>query len=105
MCIVDECCRLLSDVESCTDKVANTALLALKTLETALSKQDEFLTILRSNTAHSVMATPLDDLLLGINPRSRKADHYVNIARYNVVMIKTMFYLNTLLTVGTSTQL
>lgn len=30
----------------------------------------------------SLIVTPLEQLLQGINPRTKKADHVVNIARY-----------------------
>lgn len=82
MYIVSECYILLSDVESCTKEIEQASLLALKMLEAALFKQEEFLALLRSSSAHSVMATPLDSLLFGINPRSGKADHYLNITKY-----------------------
>ena len=85
--IVDECCQLLSDVDSSTDKVAHAGLLALKLLESTLNKQESFLSILRESPTHSIMATPLNDLLLGINPRSHKADHYINIAKYACIYI------------------
>jgi nuclear pore complex protein Nup205 len=79
--IVDECCLLLSDIESSTDEVAAAGLQGLKMIETVLAKQDEFLHHLRSNSAHSLMATPINEFLLGINPRTGKADYYITISR------------------------
>ena len=79
---MDECCSLLTDVESITDAISHAGLLALKILECALSKQVTFLSALRESSGHSVMATPLDHLLLGINPRTRNADYYVSIIRW-----------------------
>ena len=94
--IVDECCCLLADVDTSSEPVARTALLAMKMIEAALSKEEEFLTTLRQSSSHSVTVTPIPELLLGINPRTRKTDHLVNIVRY--VVTENMFhisYLNT----------
>lgn len=81
LCVVDECSSLLVDTETSSEPVAHAALLAMKMIEAALQKEDEFLATLRQSPAHSVIVTPIPELLLGINPRSRKADHLVNIAR------------------------
>ncbi len=70
------------DIESVTDVITNAGLLALKILECAMSKQNAFFSVLRETSGHSVMATPLDHLLLGINPRTRNGDYYTTIARY-----------------------
>ena len=80
--VVDECSCLLADTETSSEPVAHAALLAMKMVEAALEKEEEFLATLRQSPTQSVLATPIPELLLGINPRSRKADHLVNIARF-----------------------
>ncbi|XP_078424660.1 nuclear pore complex protein Nup205 [Cetorhinus maximus] len=54
---------------------------SLGLLELALQKENQFMDWLRESHS-SVIATPLEQLLQGINPRTKKADHVVNIARY-----------------------
>ena len=91
--IVDECCCLLADVETSSEPVARTALLALKMIEAALSKEEEFLTNLRQNSSRSaITVTPIPELLLGINPRTRKTDHLVNIAKYVELTYSEYYY-------------
>ncbi|CAI8023966.1 Nuclear pore complex protein Nup205 [Geodia barretti] len=86
--IIDECGRILATPgegggvrEGERESVAGAALLALQMVESALEKQDSFFSLMRQNNL-SVMVTPLDQLLLGINPRSGLADHFINIASY-----------------------
>uniref|UniRef100_A0A8D0CKF9 Nucleoporin 205 n=1 Tax=Scleropages formosus TaxID=113540 RepID=A0A8D0CKF9_SCLFO len=50
-------------------------------LDLALQKQLVFMDLLRESQA-SLLASPLEQLLQGISPQSRRADHIVNIARY-----------------------
>ncbi|CAI9563160.1 unnamed protein product [Staurois parvus] len=50
-------------------------------LNLALQKENLFMDLLRESHL-SLIVTPLEQLLQGINLRSKKADHVVNIARY-----------------------
>ena len=70
----------MSDVESATIEVADAALKGLKIIETVLSKQNEFLSLLRTQSS-SLMPTPLDELLLKVNPRTKRADNFINISK------------------------
>ena len=54
---------------------------ALKLLSVGLKLSDDFITCGRTAGA-SVVLTAISKLLLGINPRSGKPDHMLNIARY-----------------------
>jgi len=58
-----------------------TSLSCLKLIHLALSKQAEFLTLLRESGS-AVLVTPMDRLLLGVNPASGRPDHIVNICKY-----------------------
>ncbi|XP_078527802.1 nuclear pore complex protein Nup205 isoform X2 [Lissotriton helveticus] len=50
-------------------------------LNLTLQKENLFMNLLRESHL-SLIVTPLEQLLQGINPRTKKADHVVNIARY-----------------------
>ncbi|OCT86111.1 hypothetical protein XELAEV_18019805mg [Xenopus laevis] len=50
-------------------------------LNLTLQKENRFMDLLRESHL-SMIVTPLEQLLQGINPRSKKADNVVNIARY-----------------------
>ncbi|XP_010211210.1 PREDICTED: nuclear pore complex protein Nup205 [Tinamus guttatus] len=50
-------------------------------LNFALQQESLFMDLLRESHL-SLIVTPLEQLLQGINPRTKKADHVVNIARY-----------------------
>ncbi|KAM8974449.1 nuclear pore complex protein Nup205 isoform 2-T2 [Pelodytes ibericus] len=50
-------------------------------LNLTLQKENLFMDMLRDSHL-SLIVTPMEQLLQGINPRSKKADHVVNIARY-----------------------
>ncbi|KAG8438696.1 hypothetical protein GDO86_005039 [Hymenochirus boettgeri] len=50
-------------------------------LNLTLQKENRFMDLLRESPL-SLIVTPMEQLLQGINPRSKKADHVVNIARY-----------------------
>ncbi|XP_063785079.1 nuclear pore complex protein Nup205 isoform X2 [Pseudophryne corroboree] len=50
-------------------------------LNLTFQKENSFMDFLRGSHL-SLIVTPLEQLLQGINPRSKKADHVVNIARY-----------------------
>ena len=56
------------------------SLYCLKLLETALQKQQSYLSALRQSSG-SVLGSRMDKLLLAINARSGRSDHLVNIAK------------------------
>ena len=56
------------------------ALYCLSLLKATLEKQERFLGWLRETNA-STMVSQVDKLLMGINPRSGKADHLLNVAK------------------------
>ncbi|ESP04618.1 hypothetical protein LOTGIDRAFT_237278 [Lottia gigantea] len=56
-------------------------LLCLRMIEISLDKEEKFERMIR-DSGTSVMIATMDKLLLSINPRSRKADHLVNIAKF-----------------------
>lgn len=49
-------------------------------LELALQKEVVFMDLLRESQA-SLLVSPLEQLLQGVSPQTRRADHIVNIAR------------------------
>ena len=80
--LLDEACRTLSDAsQSFSDPVARAALLSLKILESTLEREQEFFELLRRYNTKNIIINPLHQLLLGINPRTGKADHMVTIAK------------------------
>nr|XP_054774519.1 nuclear pore complex protein Nup205-like [Lytechinus pictus] len=81
--ILDESIRLLSQYHTFPGKESMTecALNCLTMLDLALEKQDKFIDLLRGQ-ASSLMVTPLDQLLMGINPRSGRADHLCHVAKF-----------------------
>lgn len=54
----------------------------LRLLDLALQKEVMFMDLLRESQA-SMLVSPLEQLLQGVNPQTRRADHIVNIARYS----------------------
>jgi len=70
-------------VASSHEGISRAALLALQLLELALSKQEECIAVLRGHGSSSaeINVTPLDELMMGINPYSGQADHLINIAK------------------------
>ena len=54
----------------------------MQILETALMCQTGFLDASRAASASSLVLTGLDKLLLGVNPRSGRADHALNVAKF-----------------------
>ncbi|XP_064627986.1 nuclear pore complex protein Nup205-like [Lineus longissimus] len=81
--IIDEVVRNL-DLYTTYPGKANmdkAALFCLKMIATVLNRQDQFLDLLRDGGS-SALVSPLDKLLLGVNPRTAKADHMVNVVRY-----------------------
>ena len=80
--LLDEACRSLSDASQLfSDPVARAALLSLKILESTLEREQEFLELLRRYNTKNIIINPLHQLLLGINPRTGKADHMVTISK------------------------
>ena len=67
-------------VTSSHESISRAALLALQLLEVGFSKQEAFITLLKrhSSVAREVNVTPLDELMMGINPQSGQADHLIN---------------------------
>ena len=68
------------------------SLFSLKLLETALQKQESYLSALRQSRG-SVMGSRMDKLLLAINIRSGRSDHLVNIAKLVISYIINFFIL------------
>lgn len=61
--------------------VAHAALLCLQLLGATLDREAEFMDLVRKTKQQLISVHPLHHLLLGVNPRSGKADHMLNIAR------------------------
>ena len=57
------------------------SLWCLRIIEAACDKQESFLDALRE-TGAAMIVSQADKLLMGINPRSGKADHLVNLVKY-----------------------
>ncbi|KAE8296562.1 Nuclear pore complex protein Nup205 [Larimichthys crocea] len=53
----------------------------LRLLDLALQKEVVFMDLLRESQS-SLLVSPLEQLLQGVSPQTRRADHIVNIARY-----------------------
>lgn len=62
------------------DHLERVTLLCLQMIETVQDKQNVFLDALRQSGT-SLIVSRMDRLLLGINPRSGRPDHLVNIAK------------------------
>jgi len=57
-------------------------LLCLRMIEIALEKQEQFVDMLRSVPQQSsVLVSPLEDLLLSVNPRSSAPDYLLKIMK------------------------
>lgn len=56
------------------------SLQCLNMIQYTIEKEDRFIDACRE-TGASIMVSSMDRLLLGINPRSGKADHLVNITK------------------------
>ncbi|XP_048463946.1 nuclear pore complex protein Nup205 [Rhincodon typus] len=83
LCLLEEGVKLLDTYAPFPGKkhLEKAVEYSLGLLELALQKENQFMDWLRESHS-SVIATPLEQLLQGINPRTKKADHVVNIARY-----------------------
>ena len=62
---------------------------ALRLVHSALKLSGDFISAGR-NAGASVVLTPLSKLLLGVNSRSGRPDHLLNISRYLLIMISSM---------------
>ena len=74
---------IIFSVTSSHENISRAALLALQLLEVGLSKQEAFLMQLKgqSSGAREVNVTPLDELMMSINPHSGQADHLINVTK------------------------
>lgn len=62
-------------------QLESAVLHCLSLLDLALQKEVLFMDLLRESQA-SMLVSSLEQLLQGVNPQSRRADHIINIARY-----------------------
>ncbi|XP_002740701.1 nuclear pore complex protein Nup205 [Saccoglossus kowalevskii] len=81
--VVHEATRLLDQYTEFPGKssLQKATLLCLKMIEITLEKQEIFMDLLREFNS-SILVASMDKLLMGINTRTGKADHLVNIAKY-----------------------
>ncbi|XP_072164969.1 nuclear pore complex protein Nup205-like [Diadema setosum] len=81
--ILDQSTKLLSKHRTFPGKEAmeECVLACLTMLDLSLEKQDGFLDLLR-NQGSGLMVTPLDQFLMGINPRTGQADHLCRVAKF-----------------------
>lgn len=81
--ILDESVSLLDNFQPFSGKkyLEKSALSCLKLLEKALMMQHNFMSEL-ANSGCSLLVTGLSKLLLGVNPRSGKPDHMLNIIKF-----------------------
>lgn len=63
----------------------------LSLLDLALQKEVLFMDLLRESQA-SMLVSPLEQLLQGVNVQSKRADHIINIARC-VLFLITLIYI------------
>ena len=77
--IVDEAKRVL-ELFAKAEELTSTSLHAMSILEKALDIQGQFLDAAKASNS-SYLLTPLDQLLQGVNPRSGRADHTLNVAK------------------------
>ena len=63
-----------------------------------LSKQEAFLMQLKgqSSGAREVNVTPLDELMMSINPHSGQADHLINVTKLVCLSVCVCVYLSVL---------
>lgn len=61
-------------------QLESAVLHCLRLLDLALQKEVTFMDLLRESQA-SMLVSPLEQLLQGVSPQTRRADHIVNIAR------------------------
>ncbi|KAJ7377332.1 hypothetical protein OS493_029691 [Desmophyllum pertusum] len=65
------------------EELEKTALLCIRMIEVALEKQEQFVDMFRSVPQQSaVMVSPLEDLLLSVNPQSSSPDYLLKIMKF-----------------------
>ena len=81
--VVDEACRVLDTFTPVPGKqeLEKAATAALKLLQTGLKLSESFINAGRTAGASTVL-TSLAKLVLGVNPRSGRADHVLNITKF-----------------------
>lgn len=70
-------------------QLESAVLHCLSLLDLALQKEVLFMDLLRESQA-SMLVSSLEQLLQGVNPQSRRADHIINIARYVFILIRSI---------------
>ncbi|KAK0157412.1 hypothetical protein PV328_011157 [Microctonus aethiopoides] len=82
--ILDEGRHLLETYDNIPGKIhlENSTLSCLKILECSLKTQHSYMTQMAIATSTNKILTGLSRLLLGVNPRTCKPDHMINIAMY-----------------------
>jgi nuclear pore complex protein Nup205 len=80
--LVDEGCHILDTYSLFPGKelLEDSMLSCLDLLDRALAHQQKFFTFV-SNSGCSLLLAGLNKLLLGVNPRSGKPDHLLNVAK------------------------
>ena len=65
------------------EELEKAALLCLRMIEIALEKQEQFVDMFRSVSVQqsAVMVSPLEDLLLSVNPQSSAPDYLLKIMK------------------------
>lgn len=81
--ILDEGCHLIETYDSFLGKehLESSTLYCLEILERGIKMQHHFMTQLAVATSNKIL-TGLSRLLLGVNPRTGKPDHMINVAKY-----------------------
>ncbi|XP_071943661.1 nuclear pore complex protein Nup205-like [Antedon mediterranea] len=81
--IIHEACEVFDQYKTFPGSVhlESAALYCLKMIDIAIEKQAEFFGLVRSQSL-GAMVTPMDQLLMSINPKTGKADHLVDIAKF-----------------------
>lgn len=82
MRILDEAVTLCETYGSFSGRLCleQAALLCLQMLVAAAEKQEDFEVLIRQMTS-SIMITSMDKLLLSVNPKTRRPDYLVTIAK------------------------
>jgi nuclear pore complex protein Nup205 len=81
--ILDDGCSLLDKYNDFQGKeqLENACLYVLMVLERGLQLQNSMLEAARASNFRKLL-NPLDKLLLGLNPRSGKPDHMLNVVKF-----------------------
>lgn len=82
--VLDEGRQLLNTYDTFPGKkdLEDSTLSCLKILECGLKTQHQYMTHLAAATSTNKILTGLSRLLLGVNPRTGKPDHMINVANY-----------------------